>query len=151
MKLAEALLIRGDLQNKIYEMRNRLSNNAIVQEGEQTAENPEELLKQTDSLFSQLEELVTKINLTNALIEKDGKTMTELLAKRDCLKQKISMYRDFLSEASMTGKRARGSEIKVISAVSVAELQKEIDKKAKELRSLEIEIQELNWTNDLKD
>ena len=151
MKLAEALLIRGDLQNKIYEMRTRLSNNAIVQEGEKTAENPEELLNQTEALFSQLEKLITKINLTNALIEKDGKTMTELLAKRDCLKQKISMYRSFLSEASMTAKRARGSEIKVMSSVSVAELQKEIDKKSKELRTLEIEIQELNWTNELKD
>ena len=151
MKLAEALLIRGDLQNKIYEMRTRLSNNALVQEGEETAENPEELLNQTEELLKNLQELIAKINLTNATVNNGGKTITEILAERDCLKQNISIYRDFLSEASMTAKRARGSEIKVLSSVSVAELQKQIDKKSQNLRKLELEIQQLNWTNDLID
>lgn len=151
MKLAEALLTRGNLQSKLNELRIRLDNNAIVQEGEKPAEDPSKLLKQTESILSELEDLIAKINLTNAVLKKDNVTMTELLSKRECLKLKIDIYRDFLNDASSTGKRARASEIKIKSTVDVALLQKEIDKKSSELRNLEILIQELNWTNDLLD
>lgn len=151
MKLAEALLTRGNLQSKLNELRIRLDNNAIVQEGEKPAEDPSELLKQTESILSELEDLIAKINLTNAVLKKDNVTMTELLSKRECLKLKIDIYRDFLNDASSTGKRARASEIKIKSTVDIALLQKEIDKKSSELRNLEILIQELNWTNDLLD
>lgn len=151
MKLAEALLIRGNLQSKLTELRIRLDNNAIVQEGEKPAESPKELLEQVETTLCQLEEMIGKINLTNAAIVYEGKTMTEMLAKRDCLHQEISIYRSFLDSASMTGKRSRGSEIKLISTVSVAQLQKQIDEKAQQLRKLEIKIQELNWTTDLQE
>ena len=43
MKLAEALQERADLNRKIEQLNNRLSNNALVQEGEEPAENPEKL------------------------------------------------------------------------------------------------------------
>lgn len=151
MKLAEALLTRGTLQSKLNELRIRLDNNAIVQEDEEPAESPKELLIQVADTFCQLEELIGKINLTNASLVYEGKTMTEMLAKRDCLHQEISIYRAFLDSASMTGKRSRGSEIKLISTVSVAQLQKQIDEKAQQLRKLEIKIQELNWTTDLQE
>ena len=148
MKLAEALLIRKDLQNKLNEIRSRLNNNAIVQEGETPAEDPEELLSQARQMISELQKLMTLINLTNARLVCDGKTMTELLAERDCLKQEISMIRDFLDSASSTGRRARGSEIKVVSTVPVAEIQKMADSKSQQLRKLEMKIQELNWTSE---
>ena len=148
MKLAEALLIRKDLQNKLNEIRSRLNNNAIVQEGETPAEDPQMLLSQAQQMISELQKLMTLINLTNAQLVCDGKTMTELLAERDCLKQEISMIRDFLDSASSTGRRARGSEIKVISTVPVAEIQKMADSKSQQLRKLEMKIQELNWTSE---
>ena len=149
MKLAEALMLRGDLQSKLSELNLRLGNNAVVQEGEQPAEDPRELMQQADEIFAQLEQLIAKINLTNARLTADGKTMTELLAARECLKKQVSMGRDFLNNASSTGHRARGSEIKVISTVPVAELQKQIDARAMQLRKLEVRIQELNWISDL--
>ena len=37
MKLAEALQERADLNRKIEQLQDRLSNNVLVQEGEQTA------------------------------------------------------------------------------------------------------------------
>ena len=45
MKLAEALSIRKDLQKRIEQLKSRLENTVKVQEGEQPAENPEDLLK----------------------------------------------------------------------------------------------------------
>ena len=43
MKLAEALQERADLKRSIEELKNRLSRNALVQEGEAPAEDPEKL------------------------------------------------------------------------------------------------------------
>lgn len=149
MKLAEALLIRADLQNKLNQLEVRLNNNAIVQEGESPAEEPTELFEQLDRTLHELERLITAINLTNARIVKNGKTMTELLAHRDCLKRQISAYRDFLENASMVAQRARGSEIKIKSTVPVAVLQKDIDQRSAALRRLELEIQEMNWMSEL--
>ena len=42
MKLAEALQERADLVNNIERLRSRIRNNALVQEGEEPAENPKE-------------------------------------------------------------------------------------------------------------
>ena len=46
MKLAEALQERADLNRKIEELRRRLANVILVQEGEEPAEEPAELLKE---------------------------------------------------------------------------------------------------------
>ena len=151
MKLAEALLTRGNLQSRLDELKTRLNNNAVYQEGEKPAEDPGELLKETDALIKELETLVAKINLTNASLKSEGVTMTELLSKRDALRIKIDIYREFLSGASSTGRRARGSEIKILSSVDVSAFRKVIDENSAELRKLEIKIQELNWTNELLD
>ena len=40
MKLAEALLLRGDMQKKLASLRERIGQNAVVQEGEQPHEDP---------------------------------------------------------------------------------------------------------------
>ncbi|MBQ3691146.1 MAG: DIP1984 family protein [Bacteroidales bacterium] len=76
MKLAEALQERADLSKIIDQLRYRLSNNTTVQEGEQPAENPEELLSELNTTISRLEYLVAHINLTNCTIKTNGKTLT---------------------------------------------------------------------------
>ena len=43
------------------------------------------------------------------------------------------------------------SEIKIISTVNVANLQKELDQKSKALRELDGKIQAANWTTELKE
>ena len=48
MKLAEALILRADLQKRLEQLRQRLILNAQVQEGEQPAEDPESLLRELD-------------------------------------------------------------------------------------------------------
>ena len=48
MKLAEALQERADLNRKIEELRRRLGNVLLVQEGEEPAEDPTELLNELD-------------------------------------------------------------------------------------------------------
>lgn len=149
MKLAEALQERADLNRRIADLTSRLADNALVQEGERTAEDPAELMAELDRCAAALEERIAQINLANCRTAVDGKTLTELLARRDCLKLRIGAYRELLGNASQTARRARGTEIKVLSAVNVAELQKKVDAMSRELRTLDNTIQQANWTTDM--
>ena len=149
MKLAEALQESADLNRRIEQMRSRLSNNVLVQEGESPAEAPAALLQELEECLARLEWLMARINLTNAQTTADGQTLTQLLAHRDCLRLKVGVLRDFLDSASATVMRATHSEIKILPSVAVAPLQKQVDALSKELRELEGRIQELNWTTEL--
>ena len=151
MKLANALSERADLQKRLAQLSGRLNNNAKVQEGQKPAEDPAALLKELDALSSRMEKLVAAINLTNSRTLSDGVSMTEMLAKRDALKQKLSILRSFLDNASATIDRYSRSEIVIQSTVPVAKLQKQVDALSKELRELDEKIQELNWTVELSE
>lgn len=149
MKLASALSERSDLQRRLSELSVRLNNNAKVQEGEKPAEDPAELLSEMDREYTRLEELMAKVNLTNSATVADGRTLTEMIARRDCLKQRISALRSFLDRSSQKVDRYAKTEIKILSTVEVSSLQKDVDKLSKELRELDEKIQELNWTTEL--
>ena len=150
MKLAEALQERADLNSKINELRSRLSNNATVQEGEAPAENPAELLSQLDECAARLEELMARINATNCATVTERGTLTELIARRDCLTLRLSAYRNLVDEASCLAPRATRTEIKIVSAVDVKKLQKQADELAKELRLADNLIQQSNWLTELQ-
>lgn len=149
MKLATALSERADLQRRIAELGTRLNNNAKVQEGEKPSENPKALLEELHRDFVRLEELIARINHTNNVTEADGKTLTDYIAKRDCLKQRISIMRSFLDHSSEKVSRYSKTEIKIMSTVEVADIQKEVDSLSKQLRETDEKIQELNWTTEL--
>lgn len=149
MKLAEALNLRADIKKRMGQLNMRLQRNALVQEGEQPAENPAALLKELDELSAQLEELILRINLTNAKTQDAGKTLTELISHKDTLRIKIDIMRSFLDEASRKVSRAGASEIRVLSTVDVSELRKEVDGLEKNYRETDVKIQALNWNTEL--
>ncbi|MBR2832751.1 MAG: DIP1984 family protein [Oscillospiraceae bacterium] len=149
MKLATALAERSALQTRLTELQSRLISNAKVQEGEEPAEDPAALLAEMEEGVARLEELIAKINLVNSRTVSDGVTLTELLAKRDCLKRKLAMLRAFLDSASARVDRFTRTEIRIRSTVPVPQLQKQADDLSKELRELDERIQELNWTTEI--
>lgn len=150
MKLANALSQRSELQTRIRQLESRLNNNALVQEGEQPAEDPQELLRELEEDYTRLEGLISAINRTNNSTKlEDGTSLSDLLACRDCLKGKLSVLRGFLDNASALVRRHSVSEIKIKSTVDVRRLQKQVDGLSKELRQLEEVIQEKNWTTEL--
>ena len=150
MKLAIALSQRAELQTRIHQLEARLYNNAQVQEGEQPAEDPRELLRELEEDYVRPEALISAINRTNnAARTEDGATLSDLLARRDCLRGKLGILRNFLDSASALVRRRTAGEIRVKSTVNVRELQKQADGLARELRQLEESIQEKNWTMDL--
>ncbi|MBO4422687.1 MAG: DIP1984 family protein [Clostridia bacterium] len=149
MKLATALSERADLQRRISELAGRLNNNAKVQEGEQPSEDPKELLSELDGCINRLEELIARINRTNNETKSGGSTISDLIAKRDCLKERIRIMRDFLNASSEKVSRYSKAEIRILSTVSVAGLQKQVDGYSKQLRETDELIQSLNWTTEL--
>ena len=150
MKLAEALQERADIQKRLAQLKGRLRNNARVQDGEQPPEKPEDLLRELDMLSARLEELMTRINITNAETQDAGVSLTALIAKRDCLRTKVAMLRDFLDEAADLATRALRSEIRIKSTVSVVEQRKTLDKLAQELRRIDTRLQQRNWLTELR-
>ena len=150
MKLAEALILRADLQTRQEQLRERLTANALVQEGEQPAEDPKDLLLELSHNAVQLEDLISRINLTNAAMVQDGKTLTALLARREVLTQKISIMRSLLDTASRPVMRGSRMEVKIHSTVPVAELRKQVDGLSQELRQLDTSIQASNWLVELQ-
>ena len=149
MKLATALSERVDLQKRIADLGNRLKFNAKIQEGEKTSEDPQVLLAELEKDFERLEELIARINHTNNETKCGNATLTDLIAKRDCLNGKIRIMRSFLDSASEKVTRYSKTEIRIMSTVPVAELQKQVDQLSKELRETDETIQGLNWTTEL--
>lgn len=149
MKLAEALQERADLNRNIEQLKNRLKNNVLVQEGEKTAEEPEKLKQQLDASIERLAYLISRINLTNCRTKVDGQTLTELIAKKDSLSLKISVYKEIVYTGSQASYRARNTEIKIKPTITIADWQANIDVMAKELRLLDNQLQESNWNTEL--
>lgn len=149
MKLAEALQERADLNRNIEQLKDRLIHNVLVQEGEQPAEHPEKLKQELDVSILRLSYLISHINETNCKTFVDGKSLTEIMAQKDTLSIKIHTYKDVVYTGSQTAYRARNTEIKIKSAITVADWQTEIDKMSKELRLLDNKLQEYNWKTEL--
>ena len=149
MKIAEALILRADIQKRIAQLKTRLNNNAKVQENEEPAENPELLLTELENLILQLNDLIVKINRTNTLSKIDGISLVELIAKKDTLSQKAGILREFIEIASQKVDLYSTTEIKVFSTVNVSEQQKKLEKLSKEIRESDIKLQQANWTIDL--
>lgn len=149
MKLAEALQERADLNRKIDELKRRLSNVILVQEGEEPAEDPAALLRALDDATTRLEQLMAAINLTNCRTKVNGETLTALIARKDALLVRLSAYRDLVYQAGQNTARARGTEIRVKATLKAAELQKTVDAMAREVRLLDNLLQETNWKTKL--
>ena len=158
MKLAEALSIRKDLQTRISELTARLMNNVKIQEGDEPAEDPKDLLKELDSCLKQLEEYIYRINVTNMRTMCGKKTLTQLMAERDVLTKRVSVLQEVFSArgdgtmvhaSSSASERYSRSEIKYVTTVDVKALRKQIDKLSAQLRQLDIEIQSINFSTEL--
>ena len=149
MKLAEALSIRKELQTRIEQLKMRINNNVRIQEGEQPSEEPQELLKELDSCLKQLQDLIYRINVTNMHAMSGKKTLTQLMAERDVLTKRVQVLREVFNQASSSSERYSRSEIKYVTTIDVKALGKQVDKLSSQLRTLDVEIQSINFATEL--
>jgi hypothetical protein len=151
MKVAEALILRADYQKRFEQLKQRLQQNARVQEGDTPAEAPADLLQELEQVAVDLTRLIQQINRTNSTVTlAPHQSLADALAVRDVLKLRISVYRDLAQAASVNSMRTTRSEIKFRSTISVAEIQKQADQLAKAYRELDAQIQAANWLTELQ-
>lgn len=151
MKLAEALILRADLQRKIEQLKYRLQNNVMVQEGEKPSEDPYELMEELKLAIDKNGNLIKQINKTNSstMFNEDW-TLGDALIERDKIKEKINYLRDIVDNGTVKFDRYSRSEIRFVSVVDVKKIQDEVDLLSKKWRELDTKIQGMNWTIDLK-
>lgn len=150
MKLAEALILRADLQKRMEQIRSRLYNNVLTQEGESPSEDPEVLLKEFMDLQKDLTHIIKSINRTNNNTQfSDNMTLSEALVERDSILAKRTILSNAAERASEKQDRYSRSEIKSVSTIDIKKFQKQADKFSKEFREFDTKIQSLNWNTDL--
>ena len=149
MTLAEALILRADLQKYVEQLKSRLNDNVQVQEGDQPAEQPTILFTELNNVLPELESLIVRINITNTKTKVADKTMTELLAEKDVLKKKLEIYQSAYKKAIIRNERYSRNEVRFVSTIDGESLQKKIDAMAKQYRELDMTIQQANWNTEL--
>ena len=108
-------------------------------------------MQELEYSVGRLEYLMERINITNSKTLVDGKTMTACIARKDALILKQRVLRNIIEEASQNTHRATRTEIKILSTVDVAKIQKQADDIAKEVRLLDNALQASNWTVELEE
>jgi hypothetical protein len=151
MKIAEALALRADLQKRLEQLKHRLVKNARIQEGDEPEEDPSELQAEFEKSARELILLIQRINRTNATSPFGDGTLADSLAVRDVLKLRYNAYRELANAASTSQGRTTRSEIKFVSTISVAAIQRKADDLAREYRELDTRIQEADWLTTLLD
>jgi hypothetical protein len=156
VRLGEALAERSDAKRRVEQLRARVVSNARYQEGETPAEDAGRLLVEADEVLDRLEDLVRRINRTNATTPMgDDGTISDALARRDVLRARHAVLT--ASADAAVGREQHGyvrqmrSELRMLSALDVASVRERADELAREIRLLDIRIQRTNWEVDLLD
>lgn len=150
MKLGEALTRRADMQTHLADLRMRINNNVSVQEGDQPAEQPEELLVEAAQVLDSLEKLIVQINQTNlATHMENGMTLMQALTRRDLLATRINTLRSAADASQPGSSRYSRTEIKYVSLIDSSALRKQADDFSAQRRDLDTAIQTTNWVTDL--
>jgi hypothetical protein len=151
MKLAEALLLRADVQKKLASLQARAQKYAMVQEGERPAEDPQDLLHQIDATATELSRLVFSINRANLSHQtRDGETLTKALADRDALVLRHSILQSIVEACAKPPDRYGVKEIRWVVTVNCAAIQQQVDDLARQIRELNGAIQEAGWRVELE-
>jgi hypothetical protein len=158
MLLGEALADRASKKKQLEQVEARAASVARFQEGEQPAENADELLDQGRRLIGELRDLARRINRTNSATELDpGFTLTDALATRDGYAAQYRLVTGIADAAAGGVGRGIGwgrqlrSELQQVSAVRVADLRTEADQIAEARRRLDVRIQQAGWSTELLD
>lgn len=150
MKLSEALILRADAQKRLAQIRERFARSAKVQEGEQPPEDPNALLDEHTRTVAAVVSLIQRINRTNASSAFDAtRTITDAIAERDGLVLQQTALRQMINLSAPPDVRYGRSEIKYITTIDVAVLQRQLDDLSRRYRELDMALQAKNWEIDL--
>ena len=136
MKLAEALLERKTLKEKIDALRQRLDENVLVQEGDRPSEPTDALLTEVAETIRRLEKLIRQINATNNVARlADGVSLADAIVHRSMLQLRRQALEQAAESASLRQHRYGRNEVKFVPTVNSGELRKQVDVLSREWRA----------------
>lgn len=152
MKLAEALILRADLNRRFEQVKARAVRNVKVQEGDTSAEDAVRLIGELNGIADQLARVIRQINRTNATAAFDQTmTITDALAERDRLAMLARSYRELSAAASVDQQRYMRTELRFVATVDIPGLERQADDLSRQFRMIDTRIQELNWQTELRE
>lgn len=149
MKLAEALLLRRDLENRLQLLRSEIRGSVLIQEGDALDRSVTDLLSDYQQTSEQLDEVARQINHTNAhttMID-SNMVIVDALSQRERLRQSHALYTQIL-EAAKAGPRMGRNEIRYIRTIDTQEITKRLNQTAQQLREIDGRIQQTNWLTE---
>ncbi|QIK70794.1 DIP1984 family protein [Erysipelothrix sp. HDW6C] len=150
MKLAECLLLRAENRTKIFELQQRILKNSKIQEDSKPLEDPNDLIASLLQLSDEQAALIARINNANSVTKlKDGRSIIDAIVARDNLVAKRDALVGIVNNATDQDYRLTRTEIKTVVLIDIPKLQKKIDGFAKDIRMLDVAIQELNWSTEI--
>jgi hypothetical protein len=151
MKIAEALLLKADMDTKITSLTDRIKKYAVVQEDTVPDEDPTKLIKKVSGVIADRFELILRIQAANARVKTaDGRVLSDVLTHRDMLRWQAHIIKQAVDATQKEQDRYRPTELKWVSVIDVEKMQKQLDGFAKRLREVNAAIQEANWREDLE-
>ncbi len=149
MKLAEALLERRDLQNKLLGLKNTMISQSLIEEGDKLEVSMDELLKEYHIVNVQLEKIIVGIHEKNqtVIVLETKETLQATLEKREGYRREYDVYQQIISTQQDQRRFAR-NEIKMVPSFSQKELTEKLNELAKKIRQVDALIQQTNWRED---
>jgi hypothetical protein len=151
MKLGEALTLRARQAQKLNDLSSRIKGCAVSQEGSPPPEDPNKLIDEYLDLSREHSVLIANITATNASTIVDGVPLINTLQAREALIRARNIH-GMAARAGSPGTdnfRWMRTELKYVSAVSVADLRAAEEELAQKVTALDARIQQANWENDL--
>ena len=108
MKLAEALLLRRDLESKLTLLREEIASSAVIQEGDTLDRSIDDLLLDYETTNQEFAQLVIAINQRNAVAKiGEQETIAAALEKREALRRSHAMLTATLEAAKVAPRTGR--------------------------------------------
>jgi len=152
MKLAEALIQRKSLQERIQQLQEAIEVASIAAEGSNPDEDAGVLGGELIHAYAEMEALVVRVHRTNlATTLESGQSLTAAIAHRDTLGARYRFTKALLDTVLKRNKREyfETESSRQAAFVSVKELRSAQDQLGKELRELDTSLQKVNWAAEV--
>lgn len=152
MKLGEALALRARQAQQMNDLRGRIKDAALYQEGDTPPEDAGELIDEYVQLSDDHGNLVAKIAKANhQTVLVDGGTLYDLIQEREMLIRERNIVQ-YAAKAAIPGRnewRYGRNEIKYVTNLVIPELRTQEADLIQQIGELNAKIQATNWEVEL--
>ena len=149
MTIAEALLLRTELIAKRDAVQQRINNNLLIKTDTRLNDSPHALIREAFSVNSEIYELTSRINATNAVTKTiHGRKVLNVLSDYKALLNQQRIIQEAINKVHEDYHLYK-QDASWVHTISMNDLQKHYDEVTLLLHQSNLEIQASNWQIDL--